>query len=551
MKKLFLTNKKFFIGYYKLVISSLIFSVLCSVVPLVLPILEGNMLGVISHNDRALYFAGWLFGVGVLVTILNFLLKYITIVLSTNIENKIKLDILNTLSKIKFRVLAQNGSGAFTTRISHDANILAVGISDIFASLANIFSHIAFVVFILFANVWLGLFSVLEIFLLFFLDFFRVRVWRRGKERIYGQTEKADSVTNELVLGMHELKNLGNSEFSLKKAEKELTKFKNIKIDESQKLNWISESINILKWFLSFGFVFLSAMLIKEQKLLVSTFFVVYIYRTHTSSFLIDLLNLKSKFAEVNLASGRISEIINGNRKFLHQEFGEINLHSAKGKIEIKNLSFSYNPKKKILKNINAVIEPNQMVAITGDSGSGKTTLLLLLSGQVSPYKGEILIDDKALTKLSLNSQTKNIAFVPAKPYLFSGTIKDNLLRANPKAQFEQIVNACMLANIHHEISIRPKGYDTEILESNSAFSDGEKQRLALARAFIKNSKILLLDEPTSNLNDDIKSDMIKSFLKLKKSKTIIIATHDDQIIKACDLVLVLNNGCLVKNSFS
>ena len=348
-----------------------------------------------------------------------------------------------------------------------------------------------------------------------------------------------------MIVGVKEVKALGNQEFALKKADAELEKLRKTKFEEDLKQSGLSAASNVLSLFLSLGFVFLSVMLIGDGELAISTFFVVYIYRMHAKGFLSGLVFLGAKIEEVKLSARRVIEIVDGNRKFLHQEFGDVQIVRPKGKIEAKKISFSFHYKKPIIKNLDLQIEQNRTVAIVGKSGSGKSTLLMILAGELSPNKGGIFVDEQEIGKLSQKARERLIAFVGASPFFFSGSIRENMLRANPKATFEQIVEACNTAQIHDTISRKPAGYDTEIREQT--LSSGEKKRLALARAILKGSKILLLDEPTQNLDIENHQKMIDTIVDLGKSRTVVVATHDQRLAKACDCVYELLHGKLQK----
>ena len=160
-RKIFGQSLRFFEGQGKLVVGCLAFSVFCAVLPLVLPVLEGYLLGNIFESNRALVLAGWLFGVGLVLEICRFFSAYFTRKLSTKVEKKVKIEVLSALSKIRVRSFASAGTGTFTTRLNTDTEKLAVGLAEIFSSIAEIFSNAAFLLFIAIASPWLGLYTLL------------------------------------------------------------------------------------------------------------------------------------------------------------------------------------------------------------------------------------------------------------------------------------------------------------------------------------------------------------------------------------------------------
>ena len=193
----------------------------------------------------------------------------------------------------------------------------------------------------------------------------------------------------------------------------------------------------------------------------------------------------------------------------------------------------------------NFILQPNELVGIVGKSGVGKSTLLAVLSGELALQSGEILIDGKNLSKLSRESRNKSVLYVSANPFFFSESVKDNLLRANPDATFDMIVDACKEVFVHDAITMRPKAYNEEMQSREIGFSTGERQRIALARALLSTCKILLIDEPVQGLDDDSKKSVIRAIKRISAKRSVVVATHDQQLANECDRVFELKNGKL------
>ena len=195
--------------------------------------------------------------------------------------------------------------------------------------------------------------------------------------------------------------------------------------------------------------------------------------------------------------------------------------------LEIKNLSFRYNEERPFLfSDFNLNVKPGHCVSIMGASGSGKSTLTKLLQGFYLPTEGNILIDNRNILHLSANELRDYFGVVPQETTLFSGTLYDNLIMANPTASFEQVIQACQMAEIHEQIEEMPQGYQTEIGEHGVGLSGGQKQRIAIARAILKRPKILVFDEATSNLDQPTSEAFAKTINNLKGKVTILFITH-------------------------
>jgi ATP-binding cassette, subfamily B, bacterial HlyB/CyaB len=240
---------------------------------------------------------------------------------------------------------------------------------------------------------------------------------------------------------------------------------------------------------------------------------------------MLRMVGLWQQFQQANLSVQRLGDIMNAPT----EPYSVIpaRLREGKGKIEIEGLSFRYNEKLPYLyQNLNVTIPPGRTIAIMGPSGSGKSTLAKLLQGFYHPTNGNIRIDGTDIGHLSANELRHYFGIVPQETILFSGTIYDNLLLANAHATFEQVVQACRMAEIHDVIESLPQGYQTEIGERGVGLSGGQKQRLAIARALLKRPKILVFDEATSSLDGETAEHFATTINQLKGRVTMLFITH-------------------------
>lgn len=211
----------------------------------------------------------------------------------------------------------------------------------------------------------------------------------------------------------------------------------------------------------------------------------------------------------------------------------------ARGRIEIDDLSFRYGEDRPWLyRGLSLTIESGQCVAITGPSGSGKSTLAKLLQGFYQPSEGSIKIDGQDIRHLSANELRNNFGVVPQETMLFSGSVYDNLILANPRAGFEDVVIACKAAGIHQVIEAMPQGYQSPLGEHGAGLSGGQKQRIAIARALLKRPAVLILDEATSNLDEETASGFWKTVNQLRGQVTVLVIAHErPQVIDVKQMV--------------
>ena len=212
------------------------------------------------------------------------------------------------------------------------------------------------------------------------------------------------------------------------------------------------------------------------------------------------------------------------------------------------DLSFRYSPEHPFLyRNLNLALKPGKLTVLTGPSGCGKSTLAKLMLGFYQPADGQITIDGRDIRHLSANELRQYFGVVPQETYLFSGSIYENLIAANPNAAFDHVVQACKIAEIHEFIEKLPKGYNTEVGEHGVGLSGGQKQRLAIARAVLKRPRILVFDEATSNLDAQTADEVFEAMVRLSNSRgtAFVLVTHDAALAARTGRVLELRAGKL------
>ena len=244
-------------------------------------------------------------------------------------------------------------------------------------------------------------------------------------------------------------------------------------------------------------------------------------------------------------AAKRIYEIIDQKNE-IYNDKNAPSLKLKNATLEFKNISFTYPDGTHALKNLSAKIEGGKKVGLVGISGSGKTTFLNLIPRFFNLKHGTILIDDQNINNINLNSLRKEISIVSQDVILFDDTIRSNILYGNASASDDAIINACKFAAAHEFIEKLPNKYETIIGENGIKLSGGQKQRLSIARAILKDSPIILLDEATSSLDSESEAVIQKAIENLTKNKTTIIIAHRLSTIMNCDKILVFDSGQIV-----
>jgi subfamily B ATP-binding cassette protein HlyB/CyaB len=248
-------------------------------------------------------------------------------------------------------------------------------------------------------------------------------------------------------------------------------------------------------------------------------------FASRVSQPMLRMVGLWQQFQQANLSVLRLGDIMNAPAE--PYSILPSRLREGKGRIEIEGLSFRYSENLPYLyQDFGLVVEPGQVVSVMGPSGSGKSTLSKLLQGFYVPADGTIKLDGHDIRHLSANELRHHFGVVPQETILFSGTLYENLLMANPHATFDQVVHACRMAEIHEVIEQLPQGYQTEIGERGVGLSGGQKQRLAIARALLKQPKILIFDEATSSLDSQTAEHFAATINQLRGKVTMLFITH-------------------------
>ena len=271
------------------------------------------------------------------------------------------------------------------------------------------------------------------------------------------------------------------------------------------------------------------------------------------SAFLIGVILLMSSYGPVialsNLSSNLLQTLASGERVLglLAEEPELKDVESAVDlkdvyRIDVENVNFAYG-EEQILSDVSLSVKKGEILGIHGRSGSGKSTLLKLLMRFYDPKSGSIKINGETLPNINTRSLRDNMAYITQQTYIFNETIEENIRLARRDATLEEIMEAAKKASIHDFILSLPQGYQTKMTELGGNLSDGEKQRIGIARAFLHNAPIVLLDEPTSNLDSLNEAMILKSLLNVKAEKLIILVSHRQSTMAICDQVIGIENG--------
>ena len=347
----------------------------------------------------------------------------------------------------------------------------------------------------------------------------------------------------EYIAGMETVKSL-QMEPQLKMRYGEyLSSYLRAGFNTRQLSNTYSAAANALEQLLTLLILVTGAWIVMKNEGFTIGMLVAYqMFAGRMSQPLLRLVGLWQEFQQSAIAVKRLGDVMNAPVE--PYSIVPVRDDAGQGAIEIGDLSFRYADNLPYLyRHLGMVLRPGACVALMGPSGSGKSTLAKLLQGFYPPSEGQIKIDGHDIRHLSANELRNYFGVVPQETVLFSGTIYDNLIIANPSATFEQVIQACRWAEIHDTIDQLPEGYQTRIGEHGAGLSGGQKQRLAIARALLKRPKILIFDEAASNLDRSTAEQFARTINQLKGKVTMLYITHQLPKGLEVDEVVTLGRG--------
>ena len=220
-----------------------------------------------------------------------------------------------------------------------------------------------------------------------------------------------------------------------------------------------------------------------------------------------------------------------------------IPMPKIEGRLTFKNVTFGYDPGKPVLREINLTVEQGEMIGLVGKSGAGKSTIINLICRFYDVTRGTLRVDGEDIRNIRIEDLRSQIGMVHQEPFLFNGTIAENICYGKPGAAFDEIMRAAMAAEAHEFIVAKPDGYDTVVGERGNKLSGGEKQRIAISRAILHNPKILILDEATSSLDTSTETKIQAAIARLVKGRTTIAIAHRLSTLRNADRLVVLDEG--------
>ena len=520
----------------------------------------------VGENEKALYTLIAITVISVLSQVMYFIIQMIYYKFSNKISLDIKKDLAHRVLSINSATLDHTASGTIINRIDNDPEKLINSLDEVVWIISDLIGYAITIAYIAILNWMVGVAVAGVILILIVFELIRSKLYFKNSKKAQKLSEPATSLTAEMIRSQKDIKTFGLEETF---EEKFYTHYENFK-KQSQRTSVVNTTWwrlrIILTHLLVCGVMVLALVLLNQGILAMGVVLYVFTNRNSINMFLQTVGWIGEEVASFKVASGRIKEMFD-EELYPLEKYGTKNVKKLKGDITFKNVGFSYIERKeienkdkskkkqkpqfeniphKVFEDLNFAIRANTTVAFTGASGSGKSTILNLICKLSDNESGEVLLDNYNIKSLSKKSIRDNVVLINQFPYIFDMTIRENIKLAKPNATDKEILKACKDANLYDYIQSLPQGLDTKIGENGVKMSGGEKQRLAIARALIKNTRIIIFDESTSSLDNASQSEITKAINKLAGKHTIIIVAHRLSTIKDVDKIYFLEKGKII-----
>lgn len=494
----------------------------------------------------------WLLPIGVVLFaalqgVLRYLNGYLSTWTSQRITNDVKFDLFKRLIHMHPQFFDDNSSGVVISRYMGDPGTASAGIIDNIKTITtSLFGALGLIAVMIYSSWKLAFIGVLVLCVAFIpVILIRNRIKEASnKNMVIGSkitTNINETYSGNKVMAAYKLQDRQDKYF-----EEQTWKSFNINMSLYKRAGWMSPLMYLIASFGIATVLGVGTYLINSGQMTAGSF----------ASFVTSLLllykpvktlgNTLTGIQNIFVAMGRIFELFDLTPAIKDCENPKI-LTGLNRNIDFNYVNFEYVPNKPVLKNLNLHINKNETLAIVGNSGGGKSTLVNLLPRFYDIKSGSIKIDDIDIREYSIDSLRENISMVFQDNFLFSGTIKENIMMGNPDATVEELMNAIKAAHLEEMVSELPDGLDTMLSERGLTLSGGQRQRVAIARAMLRNAPIVILDEATSALDNESEAIVQKAMDNLMKDRTVFIIAHRLSTIKNADRIAVINEGELVE----
>lgn len=468
--------------------------------------------------------------------------------IAQRVSARIRKDLFINLQKLPLRYFDNNSSGDLMSRLTNDVDNINTTLSQ---SITQLFSGIINVVGMFIAMVILSPLLTLIGMITVPLTFITTKILAKKTQKFFVKQQQElgnlngyieEMVSGQKVVLLFSEEEKVKGEFS--EINERLTKSAIIAQGVSSFMGPINNFINNISYLIIS--VVGGYLILKGSAITVGVVFSFLLYMRNFTRPINEIMNLFNTIQSALAGAERVFEVIDEEKE--KDKEGAKSITNIDGHVELKNVTFSYEKGKEILKNVSIEAKKGEVIAIVGPTGAGKTTVVNLLTKFYKIDSGEILIDGKNIDDITRESLRKSVAMVLQDTYLFSESVSENIRYGRLEATEEEIIEAAKIADAHHFIKQLPEGYNTILADNGCNLSQGQRQLLAIARAILSKASILILDEATSSIDTRTEVLIQNAMLKLMQGKTTFVIAHRLSTIRNADKILALKDGEIIES---
>lgn len=537
-------------GLYVLAILS---TLLLTVMNLTAPKILSSMTGVVEKgiDNEALSLiislAVWLLVLYLLRILFRFLSNYLTHKAAWHLVGDLRNRLYNKLQSLDLGFFHDKQTGDLMSRVINDTRDFELLYAHMIPEMiTNAVTFVGVLVILLTVNWKLALITCCPIPLILFSGVIFAKIVRPYFNASQKSMGELNAQLQDSLSGLHEIQSFGQERYESERVRQKNFDQVRAMLRALRASAVFHPSVEFLSSAGTVLVVFFGGFLAFRGQLSVEDIVAFVLYLSLFYAPVSGLANLLENLQQSLAGAERVTLILDTPSAIENAEDAQ-DIGKVSGAVTFENVSFHYSNKVPVLKNVSFSCKPGMMVAFVGATGAGKTTATQLISRFYDPVEGRILVDGKDIKGVTLESLRRNISPVLQDTFLFNGTISENIGYAKPDATQEEIEAAAIAANIHEDILSMPDQYETKVGERGLRLSGGQKQRIAIARAILRKSPIIVLDEATASVDVQTEKQIQKAIKNLAGDQTIIAIAHRLSTIRDADLILVLREGKIVE----
>lgn len=531
-------------GQKNKIFSFIFCNILYIIISVVVPILSSYIIVNLTNNklQQVVFMTFMLFLIQIIQDFIDFLCFYFSQVAYRETFTELQLDLGKSILNLTNSCVDEHSSGVFIQRLTNDTSKIADVFNLLNFQMTDLLTDIGIFVAILIIDIRVFLCLILFILVIAYFERKRVLIHSKKDKEFRSEQEKVSGFVGELVRGVRDIKMLSAEKSFLAELRGRLVNLNLKRYNMSKVQRTYRFGINVLRNLLGLIMIILLVYLISLNELTIAAALVVHNYVGRVTYVVNSYSYLLEGLKSFNLSCSRIFDIIYG-KQFPKEKFGKKHLDVIKGNFEFRDVSFGYKEDNCFLRNLSFKVKARSTIAFVGKSGAGKTTIFNLLCKMYEPISGKIFIDGEDVLSLDRESIRDHITIISQNPYIFNLSIRDNLRLVKEDVTDSEIEEACRVACLDDFIEGLPDKYDTIVGEGGINLSGGQRQRLAIARALVQKTEIILFDEATSALDNETQMKIQQAINHMKRDYTILIIAHRLSTIINCDRILYLENG--------